>query len=243
MQNEAIDRMDGRINQLGASLFFDAVTLETARRQGVLDAVALVLGGRSGALGDIDVTRMTELFAFISPSMLEACWPAIETAGRPAALCSVFSDAVADAATARWDSTALGVIGSTARTVIAPVDGVTPGLFTAWRQIALDAPDGTSADVASLLALRELRGDIHIESVREAGLTPLEAEIATRGPVVAELHGWPTPYPDAAEYEQRSQAAGRRTSERMVEIYDEAIDHDAFTSFVEAVDSLVAARR
>ena len=248
MQHNAIDRLDGRINQLGASLFFDAVTIETARRHGVLDVVALILGGRAGALGDIDVARMTDVFPFISPSMLEASWPAIESAGGPVALQNVFSEAVSDAAQAHWDSTALRVIGTTAREVIASVGGVAPGLFTAWRAIALDAPSGVGSgidcgvdtEVASLLALRELRGDIHIESVRTIGLTPLEAEIATRGPVVAELHGWPTPYPDAAAHEQRSLAAGRRTSERMLEIYDGALDPTDFDSFVDAVDSLFA---
>ena len=243
MQQIAIDRVDGRINQLGASLFFDAVTLETARRHRVLDVVALILGGRAGALGDIDVARMTDMFPFISPSMIAGCWPAIESAGGPVALQRVFSEAVSDAAQAHWSETALRVIGATARDVIAPVDGVAPGLFTAWRAIALDATRrGVGTEVASLFALRELRGDIHIESVQTIGLTPLEAEIATRGPVVAELHGWPTPYPDAAAHEQRSLAAGRRTSERMVEIYDGAMDPTAFDSFVDAVDSLVADR-
>jgi hypothetical protein len=163
----------------------------------------------------------------------------------------VFSEAVSDAARARWDQSALRVIGATAREVIASVDGVSPGLFTAWRAIALDATPSAmdrgidrvaDTEVASLFALRELRGDIHIESVRTIGLTPLEAEIATRGPVVAELHGWPAPFPDAAPHEQRSREAGRRTSERMVEIYDGAIDDAAFSSFVDALACLVVNR-
>lgn len=245
MQNDAIDRTDGRINQLGASLFLDAVTIETANRHGVLDVVALIFGGRAGAIGDIDVARMTDAFPFVSPTMLEACWPAIESAGGPVALQQLFSEAVSDAARAHWDVAALRVIGATARDVIAPVDGVAPGLFTAWRTIALDATPsgvdgGVGGDVASLFALRELRGDLHIESVRAIGLTPLEAEIATRGPVVAELHGWPAPYPDTAPYEQRSLAAGRLTSERMAEIYDGAVDDAAFGQFVDALGSLVA---
>lgn len=244
MQNDAIDCADGRINKLGASLFLDAVTIEAASRHGVLDVVALIFGGRAGAMGDIDVSRMTNAFPFVSPKMLEACWPAIDSAGGPVALQQLFSEAVSDAARAHWDYAALQVIGATAREVIASVDGAAPGLFTAWRTIALDAKaSGVDNEIASLFALRELRGDIHIESVRTIGLTPLEAEIATRGPVVAELHGWLAPYPDAAPHEQRSRAAGRRTSERMVEIYDGAIDDAAFGSFVDALGRLGANRR
>ena len=78
--------------------------------------------------------------------------------------------------------------------------------------------------------------------MRTVGLSPLEAEIATRGPTIAELHGWPKPYPDAAPLEQRSLTAGRRTSERMAEIYGRAIDDATFGAFVDALDRLVLAR-
>jgi hypothetical protein len=244
MQRTAIDRTDARVNQLGASLFFDPVTAEAARHRGVTDVVALICGGRAGAMGNVDVTRMVGAFPFISPTMLEACWPAVEAAGGPVAMHRVLSEAQSETARAHWDATALGVIGATARDLVASVDDVAPGLFTGWRTVALDAAQNrTVRDIAGLFALRELRGDIHIESVRETGLTPLEAEIATRGPVVAELHGWPQPYPEAAPFEQRSRAAGERTSERMFEIYCAVLDDLTFEAFNDALDTVVGERR
>ena len=153
------------------------------------------------------------------------------------------SEAQCETASAGWHEGALQVIGATARDLVTSVDGVAPGLFTGWRSIALDTVSGgTIREIASLLALRELRGDIHIQSIRESGLTPFEAEIATRGPVVAELHGWPQPYPDVQPLEQRSHAAGERTSERMAEIYGSVLDQAAFDSFADALVSVVAHR-
>jgi hypothetical protein len=241
MQRSDIDRLDARVNHFGASLFFDPVTIEEAAKRGVTDVVALVLGGRSGAIGDIGVSRLFDAFPFISPTMLEACWPGVEQAGGPVAMRHVFSGAFAAAASVRWDPVALQTIGATARDLIAPVDGVAPGLFAGWQSIALLVePGGVEREIASLLALRELRGDIHIDSVRSVGLSPFEAEIATRGPLVAELHGWPHPDTDPEAFEQRSLEAGRRTSQRMAEIYDATLDDATLESLADALDNLVA---
>lgn len=244
MENSTIDTADSRVNKLGSSLFLDPATLEFASGRGVTDLVALIFGGRAGAMGDVDLQRMIEVYPFISPTMLEACWPSVEQAGGPVAVHRVLSDAQCETARAGWHEGPLQVIGATARDLVASVDGIAPGLFSGWRSIALDAvASGTIREIASIFALRELRGDIHIQSVRESGLTPFEAEIATRGPVVAELHGWPQPYPDVQPLEQRSHAAGERTSKRMTEIYQSALDQAAFDSFANALANVVVHRQ
>ena len=243
MENSIIDKLDARVNKLGASLFLDPATLAFASGRGVTDLVALIFGGRAGALGNVDLQRMIEVYPFISPTMLEACWPWVEQAGGSVAVHSVLSEAQCETARAGWHEEPLQVIGATARDLVTSVDSVAPGLFTGWRSIALDTDaSGTTREIASIFALRELRGDIHIHSVREVGLTPFEAEITTRGPVVAELHGWPQPYPDVQPLEQRSRAAGERTSERMAEIYRSTLDQAAFDSFADALTNLVAHR-
>ncbi len=244
MQRNDVDHVDARVNKLGASLFFDPVTVDAAGKHGVTDLVALIFGGRVGAMGDVDVLQLIDTFPFVSPTMLEATWPAVEAVGGPVAMRRIFSEAVSAAASARWNATAMQTVGTTARALIAPVASVALGLSAGWRSIALDeALPGPERVIASLFALRELRGDIHIENVREIGLTPFEAEIATSGPLVAELHGWPPPFPDAAPFEQRSDAAGDRTSARMVEIYDAALDDVTFESFDKALRTLRVDRR
>lgn len=244
MRNEAIDHVDATINRLGASLFLDDTSIDAARRAGIDDVIALIFGGRIGAMGDVGEAEMIEAFAFVSPTMLSTTWASIENLGGPTALLPTFLASNTEAAKVKWDLDALGIVGSVAREVIEPVEGIRPGLFTGWRNLALGSAHGDlSRDVASLHALRELRGDIHIDSVRLEGLSPLEAEIATRGPVVAELHGWPQPYPDAGHYQQRSRNAAERTSDKMVEIYDETIDRRRFDELAGAAQRLTDPER
>lgn len=118
------DRSDARVNKLGASLFFDTATAEEAATRGVTDVVALVLAGRAGAMGDIGVSQLCDAFPFIAPTMLDACWPAVEQAGGPVEMRRVFSGALAATARVRWDVDALQVIGATARDLIARAEGV-----------------------------------------------------------------------------------------------------------------------
>lgn len=79
-------------------------------------------------------------------------------------------------------------------------------------------------------------------SVRHVGLSPFEAAIATRRPLVAELHGWPQPDTDPEPFEQRSRDAEHRTSARMAEIYEATLDDAGFESFADALDNVAAER-
>jgi hypothetical protein len=91
-------------------------------------------------------------------------------------------------------------------------------LFAGWQAMTRPAdPQGAAAVV--VMALRELRGDTHIQCIAAEGLLPVEAEIVTRGVPGAELHGWPTPYPDPEPLRERVAAAERATSARMQRAY------------------------
>ena len=100
-----------------------------------------------------------------------------------------------------------------------------------------DDPQGAAALV--VMALRELRGDIHIQCVAAEGLHPLEAEIVTRGVDGAELHGWPPPFPDPDRSRARVVAAEAATSARMQAAYA-VLDEGELEALREAVRSLVA---
>jgi len=89
-----------------------------------------------------------------------------------------------------------------------------------------------------VMALRELRGDSHIQCLAAEGLLPLEAEIVTRGVAGAELHGWPTPFPDPDVYRERVAVAERATSVRMQRAYGILGDHD-LAALRDAVRGLV----
>ena len=164
-------------------------------------------------------------------------WPSVRAFGRPSTIAGVFAEAMAAAARVRWDRDAAEVVARHGATI---VDGVVPlgrSLFAGWQAMARPTdPQGAAAIV--VMALRELRGDTHIQCIAAEGLLPLEAEIVTRGVPGAELHGWPAPYPDPERFRDRVEAAERATSERMQRAYGLLGDAD-LGALREAVRTLV----
>lgn len=122
------------------------------------------------------------------------------------------------AARITWSAEPSADIARIGRTV---VDSVTPlgmALFAGWREMPVPS-DPQGAAVVTVMALRELRGDIHVQSVAASGLTQLQAELATRGDTGAQLHGWQPPYPDPAPHAAVMAGAQAATSRRMAAIY------------------------
>jgi len=225
MDPELIDHLDARINAFGSALFFDELTLQHGAANGVPDAIVLYAAGRAGAMGDVNAAQVTSAFTFFAPGVVDEVWPSVRAFGRPTTIAGVFADAMAAAARVRWDRDAADVV---ARHGAVVVDGVVPlgrSLFAGWQAMARpDDPEGSAAIV--VMALRELRGDTHIQCIAAEGLLPIEAEIVTRGVPGAELHGWPPPHPDPEQFRERVAAAERATSERMQRAYGLLGDHD-----------------
>jgi hypothetical protein len=104
------------------------------------------------------------------------------------------------------------------RVVLDRVDPLGMALFAGWREMSVPA-DPCGAAAVTIMALRELRGDVHVQSVAASGLTPLEAEMATRGVMGAELHGWKPPFPEPEPIAEVMAAAQADTSRRMAKVY------------------------
>lgn len=235
MDRRKIDRMDARLNALGASLFFDDVTVARAEAAGIDDVFALY-AGRAGVLGDVSAGQAASALAFFDPEVVADVWAGMSRFGSPSWVAGVFAGAMADAAGERWDPVP-------ARTVVElglrVAEAVTPAglaLFTGWREVARSRGDASSV----VHALRELRGDVHIQCVSVAGLHPLEAEMVTRGAPAAELHGWKPPYPDTAGLVDRVASAEDATSARMSQIYGSALSPVELDDLAAAVDALAA---
>lgn len=238
MDRATIDRMDARVNALGAALYFDPVTIGHAAAGGIEDVFVLYGGGRAGVMGDVTAEQVVAAFGFFAPGAVHGLWPAVLAAGTPSWIASVYAEGMTAAARDGWDRGACTTVARLGRRVI---DGVIPlgmSLFAGWRAVPEPGDPGGDAALA-VLALRELRGDIHIQSVAAAGLAPLEAEMVSRGESGARLHGWPEPYPDPSRFTDRVEAAETATSERMQRIYAEALLEPEVAELVAAVDGLV----
>lgn len=227
--------MDAQINRLGASLFFDETTTAHAAGLGVDDVFALY-AGRAGVLGDVSAAQAASALAFFDPSVVDDVWAGLARFGSPSWMGDVFAASMAETAR-RWDPRAAATVVELG---IAVVDGVTPvgmALFSGWREIARTRRDASSV----VHALRELRGDVHIQCVSVAGLHPLEAEMVTRGAPAAQLHGWKPPYPDPAPFVERVAAAEVATSERMLRFYEATLGESGLSELAAAVTGLEAA--
>ena len=231
-----IDLMDHRINRLGSALPFHPVSLETAAAAGIDDAVVLYAGGRAGAMGDVTAAQVQSAFGFFSPSIIELIWPTVVATATPTHINAVYLDALAAAARASWPEDAATVLTTIGRDVIeaAPLFGL--ALFSAWRVLPLPADAHGSAGIV-VEVLRELRGDVNLQSVALSGMSPLEADLATSGEDRVKLHGWAPPYPEVSHLADAVAAAEAQTARRMREIYGR-VDAGKVAALAEAVATL-----
>lgn len=232
MDPTIVDKLDARINRMGASLFFHPATTAYGAEQGI-DNVFILYAGRAGLMGDIDAEQATSALCFFAPNVVADVWKGMESYGKPSSIGAVFAAGMAAAARSAWNTEASETV---ARLGLKVVEHVTPmgmALFAGWRRLA------RNRDATCIVhALRELRGDIHIQSIALQGLRPLEAEMVSRGVPGAELHGWKPPYPDPQPFEARVSAANAVTSARMCAIYGEALTEREFTELQRAVQAL-----
>jgi hypothetical protein len=226
------DRLDARINRLGASLFFHPTTTGHAASVGI-DNLFVMYAGRAGVMGDITADQIVSAFCFFDSQVVSDVWAGTHAHGGPARVGSVSAAAMALAASQLWDESAAATVVDIGLRVIDNVVPMGMALFAGWRRIALE----TSEVSRVVHALRELRGDIHIQSIAAQGLSPLEAEMATRGEAGAQLHGYKPPYPDPAPFAERVAAASLSTSRRMRAIYASALND----AQLQTLDAAVAA--
>lgn len=234
---DRIDRMDGRINQRGADLFFDERALEYGKAHGCPNLLVLYAAGRAGVMGDVTAAQAVSAFGFFSPPMVQQAWAALEPGQRPSQVAEVFAAGLAIAARERWDAEPAAVVAAIGRKVADSVTSFGLPLFTGWRDVPVP-DDAIGAATMTVMTLRELRGDIHIQSIGASGLSPLEADLATRGEEFMPMHGWAPPYPDVSGHAEALAAAQSSTSRRMAAIYAAALDDAELDALDEAVRHL-----
>jgi hypothetical protein len=229
--------MDGRINQRGADLFFDEVAIKHGAERGVDNFLVLYGAGRAGVMGDVTAEQVVSAFGFFEPGLVHKMWSSMAPEVRPSAVAEIFADALAAAARERWDEAAAADVAVLGRKVADSVVALGMPLFAGWRSMAVPG-DPVGAATLTVMTLRELRGDIHIQSVAASGVSPLEADYFTRGEQGVQLHGWKTPYPDVAHHADAMAAAQAATSARMARIYAGALDAAELDTLDEAVRHL-----
>jgi hypothetical protein len=234
-----IDEMDALINRLGASLYFDPLTLAHAAEAGITDVFVLYAGGRAGVMGDVTADQVASAFAFFAPDLVERVWQTVVATERPSEVARIYAAAMAHAAQDRWDATAARRVARLGTVVAGSVTALGMPLFAGWRAVPRpDTPCGAAALVVH--TLRELRGDVHVQSVAASGLSPIEAEVASRrGTAGLEMHGWHGDAPDHEPLLEAFAAVEAQTSARMHRIYDAALSPTELDELAAALSALV----
>jgi hypothetical protein len=174
--------------------------------------------GRGGVLKDVD--EIAAAMVFPSPELVRSAWAkGIELLTPPDGVRAFIECAYT------WAPDAIGSAPHLGRTVellerlVESADCTSAPLAAGWRDVP--APDGTAARAAwAINVLREHRGGLHAACVLAAGLSPVEAIMATEGEFMAQMYGWPEPYPDVEASKVRKAPAEATTNNAVAASYD-----------------------
>ena len=231
------------IGTIGMSFYFSPQAIaigETIE----LDVVTFYAAGRGGVLGEIDVIEVDEVFFFFKDGMVAAMMEKAR-AGAPRELAvskhleaaSAFADAtfggIPDDVLDAFTAAASSLIGTLPTGHWPLVDG--------YR--ALPIPSGRAAAAYHFaVLLREVRGGVHTEAIKAAGLSDVEAvQLYANGSMLG-LHG----YGDADTVEETPELVARRgaaeddTDARMAALL-ETLSDDQRDDIVAGSDALFAA--
>jgi hypothetical protein len=209
------------IQMVGLSFYFDPLTVERGSDFG-LHRFQFYGLGRGGVLGDVDRSVVDEAFTFFHPRGFDFIWDQARDKAEPIPTAEAYLQAAyefADRTFGGIDPELLSAYSDAAQKV---VDGVEEGhhkLVDGYRQYQVPVSPVHAAYLGAIL-MRELRGCVHIDAVREAGITPLQA-CYLQGPEAFKGHGYgdddvPSVTP---ELEAKKREAERLTSNMMADCF------------------------
>ncbi len=223
-------------------MLFAEPVLESGRAVGVDDALTFYAGGRGGVLGTSSWEQVHSAFAFFPPEIVQGAWETVTAWGDPGAMAGHYADGLTAFSNAVFPAEAAATFATVGQKVI---DSITPlgyPLFVGWRAMERPSEVSSAAGIV-MMTLRELRGDLHIQDIAAAGISPLEAEVVARGLDGISLHGWQPPYPDPDAHRSKVTAATAHTTSRMRSIYQATLAEHEWQSFTEALAVLASALR
>jgi hypothetical protein len=178
------------IQTLGMSFYFDPLTGERAKEQG-LNIYEFYGLGRAGTLGDVETKAVFEAFTFFNQATIDFLWTKAKTKADPTSVAKAYLEAAfafADRTFGVIQLTVLSNFGMAARKVVdAQPRGICP-LVDGYKKFSAPANPVHAAYLGAIF-LRELRGGVHIHAVSEVGLDPVEA-CFLQDPSVFTLHGY-----------------------------------------------------
>ncbi len=225
------------------SYYFVPETKEMAESLG-LNVFQFYGLGRGGVLGDVDHADVAEAFFFFHDNAIELLWTKAKTKANPLEIAPAHLEAAYQYAERTFQNVpeaTLRAYADAARLVIDAVPGGRYALFDGYRQ----APVPTSAVRAAYLAtilLRELRGGVHIDSVKAVELSAAAACFSTNE-MIFKMHGYSDDdAPVATEDLTDTMARAEHMTTSQMAVYLEVLSPEQLRAFEDGVVAMAEAQ-
>ena len=208
---------------VGMMYYFDKGTV-AAGKEIDLDVVSFYALGRGGVLGDIPAEEVDDIFFFFKTGAITAMYGggrAKQTAEVGARAHLAAADDYARRTFGAIPTETLEAFNAAAAALIATLPSGRWPIFDGYR--TFDFPsDVVAIAMRNAILLRELRGGVHTDAVKDAGLTPAEACFLDRDGAYFALHGFQDDDKPAVsdELRERRENAEADTTTRMATLLD-----------------------
>lgn len=188
---ELQDHLAEPIRHIGEAFYFSpqAVAVGDAIE---LDVVTFYAAGRGGVLGDIEAAEVDEIFYFFKDGMVAAMMDKARSRSEREVAIAHHMDAAASFAAATFggiESDTLVSFSDAAAALAATLPSGRWPIVDGY--LALDVPEDIVATAYYwCIVLRELRGGVHTDAIKAAGLSGAAAVQSDRDGMMFGLHGY-----------------------------------------------------
>lgn len=196
---------------------------------------------RCGVLGQAKPDVVASIVGFFPLDLVEDCWLQVQQVDLDQGMEVTFS------ALDEWSVSTLsgfdGVerLGELAGKAVREASPVGAPLFAGWRSLPTRQTPEANA-IQSLIALRELRGGMHLSAILAAGLSPIEAILlGSGGEPNASFMGWKDfdIAPERREQAAKARSEAERRTDRMAARTWMAFGLDEQAEFASLLDGAV----
>ena len=238
--SQATSEVGAAVGEAGGIFMLHPETFAASIAAGYANPLAGYVAGRGGVLGEATGATVAAVFAVFEPAMTAGLWDEGVAVRGAAGAASVYWDQLAGFAR-KYLAGADGLdrIAGLGEKIIAATPTAGLPMFTGWRAMPL-ADDAPARAAQVMFVLRELRGEVHLNILSAAGITPVEAHMLGHDESYTRMFGWPEPFADGADKKDRYAEVEAMTNRRMTELFEAALDGDEIAELARLTTAALA---
>lgn len=200
--------------------------------------------GRAGVIGEAPAEVAVGALAFHAPEHVIEAWHAVPAGMTHLQVSEHYQGRIhqwGDEVISRFDPERMERLDALGRRIIDAAPACLGALFTGWRRMPIPSSVGARVALTTHI-LREMRAAAHINAIIAAGITPLDAILASTnapprtGPAYAEQMGFKGPFRDPEEVRAQRLEAERLTG-AILEPYFAVLSPTELADFGELVET------